>query len=269
MKVNSIEVLPGLISRLLAIVAILLLPGCATVPSSVDSAALAAIKRVAVVSVAGRDLVQQHVGTTMFNNTVRTHNVSYWGLDEHWEELMFDSVAAAGSFEPVRANVDQTTLDALAAVNNPSAGFMLSTQAWTAAQESLQALASQSGANAILLLVRAAVGDYLGNTNQVLKGLGIYTRGFFGSTQTASLHLVADLYLIDGGTGRPLAGVMLFDGDRPLASVPATLRETALSDLSEEEKDKVRKQALDLPAAAMGPTVAKLLKPRELAAGAQ
>jgi hypothetical protein len=105
--------------------------------------------------------------------------------------------------------------------------------------------------------------DFLGGTNQIIRGAGLYTRGFDDSTRLSVLHLISWVALVDCQTAKPVSVKNLAlsqDGRQtlrasPITPVPIEISRTPLDHLTEAQVVAIKSTLAELPANAWKPTI--------------
>ena len=236
----------------LILVVTVLLAACASAPSSLDAAAAATVRRVAVISFAGNSLIRKHVGLTVFSNEETTEDIHSWRLDSRFNSQIEDAVRLTLGAEVLWPRIDAETLAHVYDLNGPYDAPMFHTPNWEKVAAYLRELAAQSKLDGMVLLLRSETEDYVGSTNQYLKGIGLYTHGW-----TRALYANLDLYYVDGRTGYPLASTLVSGEDkaiagfipvpgRPQAELPQELADKALDTMTGLERSQLQALVLHL-----------------------
>ena len=235
--------------RILILLTLLVLGGCAGTPQKAAPESLASIRKVAVVSLAGHEFHRRYTGATMFGNEYEKQDISAWKIDDEYEAQIGAALAGLARFEPVRGPYERKGFYRLYEQRRPD---------WSAVEDEAKAFASKHSVDAILLVVRRESQDFLAGTNQHFEGAGFYSRGMGGTTAVSVLHLVASVALIDGRTGKPLAVRDLV----PLEKVPAQVARTRLAELGPERVAELRAALAALPRGTWEPTLRAMLAPK-------
>ena len=172
----------------------LVLNGCATMsPMSVDAIKS---KRVVVSSVAASILNQKNVGFTVFGNESSAHSVAHWGLDADLGERLAEAVRSRGV--PVsHVLIGASELPRITEPNSiAGVGFDLK-GTWGGSSDAFKTIGKKTGAHVLVLLAPSQSGDYIQMTNQIFRGLGIYTRTFNEKPRFGVAHAFMQVVTID------------------------------------------------------------------------
>lgn len=194
-----------IISLIFTALAAAVLVGCATT-AAIDPKS-EGLRKIGVVSVAGAYLTQMNVGFTALGNENVSSDISIWKLDDKYASIVADAVQKSTRIDTVAINAGA---DLLKPMFNPSSlqhvAFDLDAR-WSQAQEKLKSIAKENGVDALVLLSPMTSGDYFSLSNQILQGLGIYTRSLGNRKEVSKLHLICRLVVISGKTGKPIGHV--------------------------------------------------------------
>lgn len=173
---------------------VLALCACATMsPIPVDAVKK---KRVVVSSVAASNIHQKNAGFTVFGNESATHRVVDWALDTDLGERLTTAIRAAG----VPASHILISASELPQITDPNTvagvGFDLK-GSWSGSREAFKLIGKKTGAQILVLLAPSQSGDYMQMTNQILRGLGAYTRTFNGKATFGVVHAFMQVVMID------------------------------------------------------------------------
>jgi hypothetical protein len=172
--------------------------GCATVGSE-KVEQLKPGTTIAPVSVMGDSLALRQTGTKVFQNEKRDLDVANWGIDRHAESRAGKAVGGKGKFQVTQPDTEQVRKT-----------LKLQEDFWTGATKipggtgSVSAFAKESGADYVLLIGPAPMGDPFMGTNQSLSGYGIYQRTFIGMKRALNFITMRTI-LLDGKTGEEVA----------------------------------------------------------------
>ncbi|HEX5312327.1 hypothetical protein [Aquabacterium sp.] len=227
------------------------------VPDSVPSNM--SIRKVAVISVTARTFARAYTGLTVFNNEYEEMDIRSWKADQSIENRAKDILKDMGI-----ASVDNdTSMDAFLAVNDPRGGY----PDWGKAAQPALAYCAKHELDALIVLARSNVWDFLGETNQSFSGAGIYARGPVNNVSV--LHLVAEAGVIDCQTGKALATRRLTtsssDSMRDIISatprMPSPMIEAMrpMAQWTDEQKTRYKGMLERVLSAPMEPTLRKLL----------
>lgn len=234
--------------RAVSLAVLVTLAGCAGTPQKAAPEALAGIRKVAVVSLAGHEFHRRYTGLTAFGNEYEKQDITAWQIDEEYEAQLGAALSGLERFEPVRVSYERKGFYRLYEQRKPD---------WSAVEGEAKAFASTHSVDAILVVVRRESQDFLAGTNQYFQGAGFYSRGLGSTTPVSVMHLVASVALIDGKTGKPLAVKDLV----PLQKVPPELARTKLAELGPERVAALRAELAALPRDAWEPTLRAMLAP--------
>lgn len=176
-----------------------LLTGCTTMGVERVSK-LQANSKIVTLSLMGGTLAIRHIGTTIFQNEKNDLDVTNWQIDAYSESKAAQLVRGGGRF----AVIDAKTDEARKAVGG------LDTDLWTSGATikggagSIVTFANNAGAEYVLVLGPAQLGDPFFGTNQAFSGYGIYQRSMFWSKKAVN-YLTMRIVLFDGKTGEEIA----------------------------------------------------------------
>lgn len=226
---------------LLAILSVALLVGCANTVDRVPPDAAARLKKIGVVSVAANSFSRQYVGVTVFGNELEHKDIKEWGLNAIYEERLASAVEKAFGATAVRSSQPAADFSRLHDLNGPWPALAFFTPNWGAIEGATRTYCAATGVDAVLVAGRVKTGDVFGRTNQVVEGLGIYTR-----RSDYLLHLLAVVGLMDCKTAKPLATVQKIS-TRPLSQDIARLK---FAEWTPEVEQQLRQSATTLGDAA-------------------
>jgi hypothetical protein len=236
------------------------LAGCASAPQKAAPEALASIKKVAVVSLAGHEFHRRYTGATMFGNEYEKQDISAWKIDDEYEAQIGAALAGVAPFEPVRIANERKGFYRLYEQRKPD---------WAVVEGEAKAFASRHSVDAILMVVGRESQDFLAGTNQHFQGAGFYARGMGSTTAVSVMHLVATVALIDGRTGKPVVVKDLTRNESwsaakatPLQNVAPELARSKLAELGPERVAELRAALAALPRDAWEPTLRAMLAPK-------
>ena len=235
--------------RILILLTLLVLGGCAGTPQKAAPESLASIRKVAVISLAGHEFHRRYTGATAFGNEYEKQDISAWKIDDEYEAQLGAALAGVARFEPVRVPYERKGFYRLYEQRRPD---------WSAVEEEAKSVASRHAVDAILVVVRRESPDFLAGTNQHFQGAGFYSRGMGTTTAVSVMHLVASVALIDGRTGKPLVVRDL----APLQKVPPEMARARLAELGPERVAELRAALAALPRDAWEPTLRAMLAPK-------
>lgn len=226
------------------ILGIISLAGCASQPVSLSEEQIKSLNRVAVVSVTGNQIVRKHVGLTIFTNKETSMDVQEWKLDRYYEDQIGAAVKDISQLELKSLRINRSELMSVYDLS-PHQAPAFQKPKWDKVGPMLHDIAKQNNLDGIFVLVRSDSSDYIGQTNQSLNGLGIYSR--FGN-QTAYLH--AALYFVDGESGRPTANTEVTKDykfiNRPDALLPEGVYDEPMTEMTAPEREQLKEIFLGL-----------------------
>ncbi|HEY4080641.1 MAG TPA: hypothetical protein VGM81_08095 [Burkholderiaceae bacterium] len=238
-----------------------LLAGCAaTPPTALKADQLAGIHKVAVVSTVARNFERQYIGFTVFGNELDKLDITDWQLDAQYEEQLS---AALKPYSRLQLVPTPDASAPFASALEASGGNDLA-----AAGPATQALCRAQGLDAVILVARESRNDFLGNSNAIMRGIGVFARP--SGSRVSHLHLLATVALLGCKTGAPLAQRDLrynfADGVSYKDSVTARPIDTRHSRLpvakwDDAQRKFMRDMLVSLPAHAWAPTLATVFGP--------
>jgi hypothetical protein len=242
----------------------LIMSGCASfrAPSAIPPTMQ--IKQAAVVSMAAGTFKRAYVGLMVFNNQAETISIADWQVDASLEASARKALNSVG-IQTVDASPRPAWLTEL-----DGQGTHGGSKAWAAQEKPLQQYCRQLGVDALWVISSADRVDFLGGSNQSISGAGIFARG--GLVTAAALHLVADVSVVDCGSGKRLATrllssaakIDLLGGDPrvPMKRMDIDEAKTPIKDWTPAQKDNYPSLLKTLPEEAMRVTVLGLLNKR-------
>jgi len=197
-----------------------------------------------VVSVAGDTFYRAYTGLTVFNNELEVRDIGEWGLDRQFAESARLTLTKLGMTvaEPAEAPA------AFKAVNGTKVTGWGGE--WAAVEQASKDYCSARSVDALLLIGRARVGDFLmQGSNQTFGGVGVYGRGPVGPA--GRLHVIAQMGMINCQTGKPVATklVTVFPAQRlsdqvmglPMLTISPALAEQPMASWSADQWQFFRK----------------------------
>lgn len=206
-----------------------------------DSAHLAGLKRVSVISALGEELRLQETATLIFGNTLNSGNIADWKLDAFIADEM--AHALAGRYDVRKVNYSASDF------RSKAGGAELG----AAVREHVKAEDGQS-LDAYLVVVPTTRQDSVFGTTAQLTGLTLYRRGAFGMHNDAVVT-VAKVVVIDGHDFHQIGWTWLLAGEslgdslvraswlspgRYFRVVPGELWSEKFEGLTQDQKDKLR-----------------------------
>ncbi|HSH53993.1 MAG: hypothetical protein ACAH10_14690 [Methylophilaceae bacterium] len=178
---------------------ILMLSGCATLGGDKLLLKTAGTK-VVVVSLLGNQMYIQHAGTTVFSNQKREVDVASWSLDQFVEDKANALIETGSKFTVVKAKADGYRQKFGSLEQN----FWTGDRKYQNQAEGLHALATESGADLVIIISPIEYGDVFFSTNQLVSGYGIYQRSFLRS-QSAVNFMTMAVHVMDAKTGEEVS----------------------------------------------------------------
>ncbi|MEM5786061.1 MAG: hypothetical protein AAGU11_02010 [Syntrophobacteraceae bacterium] len=219
-------------------VMLLMLAGCATYTVPSDKAAR--IKKVGVISLTALEFHRKYTGLTVFGNEREQKDISSWNVDDEYEDQMLRALSSLGLFEAVRVPYERKELYTV---------YKNGGQRLSAIEPKLKAIAEMNSLDTVVVATSVLTGDFLAGTNQYLQGAGFYATGVAKLTATSAIHLVSNITVIDGWSGKPIAERMI----TPTLKVPPELSRAKFSEPGGQKDEEVRKMLVDLPGDKWGP----------------
>lgn len=153
---------------------------------------------IAPLSLMGEVIPIRVVGTTVFQNERAEAKVPDWQIDTYTE-----SVAARLLKDGKRFTVIQPDTTEAHAIK-PKVGSIAAGTVFEGGNDKIIALARNSGADYVLVMLPALYGDPYFGTNQAFTGYGVYQRSFLGIKRAVNF-LTMRAALFDGKTGEEIA----------------------------------------------------------------
>lgn len=218
----------------------LLLAGCDSAPSRVDSTVTKPIERLAVVSLLGKEMEQGFVTSSGFGNKFKKVNVEHWRIDEKMPEIIQSLIGEKINVIPVR-------YDRMEFMKGYSGGFITSKDYDASrVKEAVRETASMAHADTVMI-----ISDY-----EAVLGRSVYRRyGYkksrlFGN-QESYVWAVISIDLVDGKTQEPLASW----GTVQFRSVPWEIGNIDQARVTNEELAELEKPTLSVIRSAISETL--------------
>lgn len=221
-----------------------------------------ALKRIGVVSMAGDTLFERRLGVVAFGNKWEETEISALGLDDAFEARIEEFLAGIGTYEVVPITTDRAPL--IATYNK---GTIVNNWRYLRFKKTAPIFAEIAAANDLdyVLVLGADAFDVVEGVMRI-EGVGIYTSKRLGGA-SAVYHLIGQLALIDGATGKPVEKEYLRIGSRwtegfgafPVIAAPADLVGKAFADYSEEERAMLVAKLIEVGDRAFPRTISKVL----------
>ena len=252
------------LTSIAAAIIVALCAGCASTPRTATSETTASYKRIGVVSVTAQAFSRKHVGLTVFGNELEKIDSSSWDVDAKYEEQISKQLSTLGGFEVVRAPYSRQEFLHINDLNGPWDAPAFRTPNWGAVEKTIKDYCAKNQVGAIVATFAVEAPDFIGSSNQYIRGAGLYTRGFGNSTR-AVLHLISGVALVDCQTARPVAIRGLastqegFPGQilraSPIKPMPVDLSRAPLGQLTEPQLATIKQALILLPEDAWAPTL--------------
>jgi len=252
------------LTSIAAAIIVALCAGCASAPRTASPETISNYKRIGVVSVTAQTFSLQHVGLTVFGNELETIDSSSWDVDAKYEEQVAKQLSTLGGFEVVTAPYPRQDFLRVNDLNGPWDAPAFRGPNWGAVEKTIKDYCTKNQVGAILAVIAVDSPDFIGSTNQRIRGAGLYTRGF-GASKRAILHVIAGVALVDCQTARPVAIRGLasmqegFPGQilraSPIRPMPVDLSRAPLGQLTEPQLTTIKQALILLPEDAWPPTL--------------
>lgn len=229
--------------------------GCATAPAPITPEAASRIHRVAVISSTAKVFTRQYTGLTVFGNEHGEIDISDWKIDEQYEEQLAAELERLPGLTVVKAPYSQAAFSHVNDLNGPwdAPGFWGPN--WGAIESVTRNYCAANRLDAILVVAKAKTNDFLGGSNQVFGGAGIYVRG--PGSKISVMHLISKIALLDCTTAKPLAIRTVATNQQdlpgaivrsaPMLNLPEAISRTPISQWSHEQKQRIRTDLSALP----------------------
>jgi hypothetical protein len=252
------------LTSIAAAIIVVLCAGCVSAPRTATSETTSSYKRIGVVSVTAQTFSRKHVGLTVFGNELETIDSSSWDIDAKYEEQIAKQLSTLGGFEVVMVPYSRQEFLHVNDLNGPWDAPAFRTPNWGAVEKTIKDYCTKNQVGAIVATIAVEGPDFIGSSNQRIRGAGLYTRGF-GDPTRAILHLIAGVALVDCQTGRPVAIRGLastqegFPGQilraSPIKPMPVDLSRAPLGQLTEPQLATIKQALILLPEDAWAPTL--------------
>lgn len=241
----------------------LLLSGCAMKAAPLPQDVTSKLKRVAVISRVANVFTRQYVGTIAFDNEKEERDISSWNIDRIYEAQLSSIVENNLGVQIIKAPYSESAFSHVNDLNGPWNAKAFWGPNWGAIESTTKKYCESNMLDAVLVVAKNKVGDFLGGTNQSIGGLGFYVRGT--GTKASVMHLVAKVALLDCITGKPIAERPLaVDHDglpgailraAPISNADNDTARTPLSKWNDELEKKIRADMIVLPNEAWQETI--------------
>ena len=222
--------------------------GCGTA-SYIDSKERT-FQRVGVLSVSGAYLAQMNVGITVFGNEKAEFDVAEWKLDPLYATALAAALRSKSALQPVVLENVPAQLGSAFKPSTLTNEALSADSQWEQSAPMFRKLVADNHVDALVLLTPAVSNDFLGNSNQVIRGLGIYTRSLGSITRIPTLHLACNVVVVSAD-GKVVARHRVRSAEWPhggpkLPLSPEAAR-TPFDSMTPEQKSEVRAKAEALP----------------------
>jgi hypothetical protein len=223
------------------------------------------MKTVAVMSMVATPLKRQYTGLTAFGNESSSHDIAAWRIDDEYEDQIREAITRAGLFQVIPDRLDRTQFAAAYDLTGPwdAVGFRVPNPNKVARE--FQDAGIRLKVDGFVVVLRSEIQDIFAGTNQWLRGVGIYSRGFGDTTKVSMLHVVASVYIVDAKTGLTIAKKFLThqhsgwagqnERTMPRAFIAPEISRTDFEKLSKEQLELIRAKLIELPKDAWEPTI--------------
>lgn len=224
----------------------LIFSGCGTTYNGVtlSESKLKQTKRIVVVALAGDTITYQRQG--VFKGDFRAMDVPSWDIDKVYADRFANEMSTALGVPALAYHGPRhATLTRSIYAANPL--LRRDRFDWKAAEQDLRAVAAETGADLIALVLREGYNDILAFAPAPVAGFG-FTSG--RGTCAAFAHLT--VMMVDAARIEPIAGANVFKRDaegkilinRPL--LPASLCKSGATELSPEQLQILRQTLLTI-----------------------
>jgi len=244
--------------------------GCATSPARISPEVAARIKRIAPISVTADNFTRQYVGLTVFGNEREEKPISDWTVDSAYEQQMASAIERIPGMVAIRAPYSASDFAHVNDLNGPWSAPAFWGPNWEAIGTAARAYCSNHSLDALLVVAKQTSGDFLGGTNQILSGTGIYVRG--PGERVSVMHLLARVGLIDCLTGKVLVIRTLARTQEtspyavrqamPIVTLPGEISRTPIPQWSKEMHEEIRTHLIALPGNAWSETLQSMFPPK-------
>ena len=256
------------VPRVLSVTSLaLMIIGCATAPAPIARETANRVHRVAVISSTAKVFTRQYTGLMVFGNEKEEIDISDWKIDEQYEEQLAAEVGKLPGLTVVKAPYSQAEFAHVNDLKGPWDAPAFWGPNWGAIEAATRNYCAANALDAILVVGKAKTGDFLGGSNQVFGGSGVYVRG--PGSRVSVMHLISKIALLDCTTAKPLAirTVAMNQNDlpgaivrsAPLLSLPEDLTRSPISQWSREQKQRIQASLAALPIRAWAVTLRSML----------
>lgn len=240
----------------LAIVLIAITTGCTAVPPNLNATQASRYKKVGVVSLSARTFWRQHVGFTVFGNERETKDITSWALDTEIAQRARGAIDKLGGIQAVDGKYSIEEFLHLYDLNGPWNALIFQGPNWKAISEYTGNYCATNEVDGILITYDIVAEDFIGETNQFVRGIGFYTRGSGDATHIALLHVVAQAGLLDCRTNKPVAirglatiknaGLGTILRAAPMFKVDPPIARKPLSELTTDDEKLLKRAIIEL-----------------------
>lgn len=186
-------------SILFVVVSVALIVGCTAQPIARPS--ISANARIGVINLVKPTITHTHVGTTVFNNSVQAYARS-WQPSAYFYKQATAEIESSGNYTVVNIAPSQ----ALASYKGDFIDLTFSSfKLDDSIAPELDRLAASAKVDLLLILRETSWRDTVANTNQNLRGYGLYTRSFIG-LNTAFVYANVFPVLVQPSPARIVSG---------------------------------------------------------------
>ncbi len=242
---------------------VLAMAGCATAPAPIAPEAANRIHRVAVISSTAKLFTRQYVGLTVFGNEREEIDISDWKIDQQYEGQLAAELEKLPGLTVVKAPYSVEAFFHVNDLNGPWDAPAFWGPNWEAIGPATRSYCSENKLDALLVVAKAKTSDFLGGTNQVIGGTGIYVRG--PGNQISVMHLISSVALLDCTNAKPLAIRTVATNQQalpgaivrsaPPVNLPVNLSRTPIPQWSPEQRQHIKSELSTLPTSTWGTTL--------------
>jgi hypothetical protein len=210
-----------------------------------------------------REFTKKHVGITVFGNTRDSIDSSSWGIDKKYEKDVASILQNKFGITVINAAYSDSDFAHVNDLTGPWDAPAYWGPNWDAIETAARSYCSANSLDALLVLARGNSEDFIGRTNQYLRGAGIYSRG-----SISTMHLVSEVALIDCTTGKPIALRRLRRNQEdwrsvPLLDFPKEVSSIPYQNWSSQDLQEVQRSLASLPSSAWEPSITSMFPSRK------
>jgi hypothetical protein len=212
------------------------------------------LQKIGVVSVAGDQLFQIHIGQLAFGNAEERSDIRDWTLDDEWEGQLVAAGTRLNGIKLVDLAIDrQPIYDAYPDVSERTVIRKERDLDFERAVPALQKIAEDAGVDALLVISST----FRHIDPLYLEGTTLVTEKSFAG-RNAFYWLLIEASLVDGATGKRFANRRIGKNGSMVERAPKELRPKRFSDYSSEEVSFLREQFRRMPEPYWGKALDKL-----------